>query len=99
MEQIVEQVNVRKPVYSYAMDNDKLFKIVKRVDKYGVEREYKYNQSEYLKKFQDVHKDELRSRIQCSCGKSFAQWNKSHHVRSKYHLAKANSNDVIVDIE
>jgi hypothetical protein len=79
---------MQKPTYTYTTEDDKLVKIVKRMDKHGVEREYKYNQTDYLKKFQDAHADELRSRIECSCGKSYAKWNASHHLKSQYHLKR-----------
>jgi hypothetical protein len=77
---------MQKPTYTYINEDDKLVKIVKRIDKHGIEKEYKYNQSDYQKKFQDNHKDELRSRVQCSCGKTYAKWNASHHFKSKCHL-------------
>lgn len=75
----------------YEKDETGLYKIVESKDKYGVIRRYKYNQSDYMKKYHQKHHDDLRERTECVCGKSYSRWNQSHHLTSKYHLKRVDN--------
>jgi hypothetical protein len=79
-------------------DENKKYKIVKRINKKGEIVEYKYedvynSESQKLrsKKFYENHKEEINQKINCDvCNKEISKYNIYKHNKSKKHIKNSN---------
>lgn len=51
------------------------------------DKEYRDTHKEQIKEYREAHKERRGKKILCICGKTYAHGHKSHHEKSKYHIA------------